>query len=521
MGSVARNSDVAERISDVFLMGSSYRLHNSCLNCQGIYYSYTLHMERRIRLTRFIVLFLLFAMCWILASISVDPDFGWRVQIGKYILHHGIPAVDPYSYTMPSFRFVDHEWLTHVVIYSVYTIGGYKILAILIAGVYTATVALITRQFRGYWLISHILLVAMVLLHYFAVKPQVLAWLYTALLINALISARWKYIYRYQIPFLFLLWANTHASFVYGLGVYAIWVATDYKKTKSKSEVLVFLVSVAVSFINPYTWRIWEEIIRTGSDTRLRLYVQEWMPQFLHIGLSSFILTGWYLALLIHYRRQMSLFEKLVSLTGFIFGISSSRNFPLWVITVSPIVARLFGLFEQEAGRNKITRIRMKKLAFAFMAVCFAITAFEVFFIAKEDISYSEKQRYPQGAIHYLQTHPTRERVFTAYEWGGYFIWKYPEEKVFIDGRMPSWRQTNAPSGESTDALTEYMKVITADKNAPQILNKYHIQIAVLPVGFLQDNKYSSFKGQRFINLLKKRGMKQVYKDNIAVVFSL
>ncbi|MBI1863487.1 hypothetical protein HYS00_05220, partial [Candidatus Microgenomates bacterium] len=233
-------------------------------------------MERPIRMTRFIVLLLLFFICWILASISVDPDFGWRVQIGKYVLHHGIPAADPYSYTMPSFRFVDHEWLTHVVMYSVYTIGGYKVLAILIAGVYTATVALITRQFKGYWLISHILLVAMVLLHYFAVKPQVLAWLYTALLINALISARWRYIYRYQIPFLFLLWANTHASFVYGLGVYAVWVATDYKKTKSKSEVLLFLISVSVTFISPYTWRIWEEIVRTGSDARLRLYVQEW-----------------------------------------------------------------------------------------------------------------------------------------------------------------------------------------------------------------------------------------------------
>lgn len=479
-------------------------------------------MRPGINIIRILILFGLFATSWFLASISIDPDFGWRLQIGKYILSHGIPVTDPYSYTMPSFRFVDHEWLTHGLMYLAYKVGGYRVLAFLIAAVYTATIALATKHFKNYWLYAHVLLIGMVLLHYFAVKPQVLAWLYTVLFIGALLSPRWKYIYKFQMPFFFLLWANTHASFVYGIGIYTIWVVCDFKKNRNRSECVLLAISVAATFINPYGWRIWEEIMRTGSDARLRWYVLEWMPQFLHIGLSSFIITAWYLTIVIRYWKQMTLFEKIVASTGFGFGMSSSRNFPLWIITVSPIVARLLGIFTQEAEKNRITRSRMKKLSVGFLLCCLAITAFELFFITKEDISYSEEKRYPKAALVYLIKRKVTGNMFTAYEWGGYFIWKYPGKKVFIDGRMPSWRQSKiSHPQESPDALKEYIELIAADKTAAQTLKKYHIRSVVLPIDFLGNKQHNSFNKQKFIVLLKKHGMKQVYKDTTAVIFSL
>src|SRR3989344_2129018 len=48
---------------------------------------------------------------------SLDPDFGWHVRTGQLILERGIPHQDWYTFTMPSFAWIDHEWLFNVFMY--------------------------------------------------------------------------------------------------------------------------------------------------------------------------------------------------------------------------------------------------------------------------------------------------------------------------------------------------------------------------------------------------------------------
>jgi len=36
--------------------------------------------------------------------------------------------------------------------------------------------------------------------------------------------------------------------------------------------------------------------------------------------------------------------------------------------------------------------------------------------------------------------------VFNTYEWGGFLIWQKPEMKVFVDGRMPAWKDEDGKS---------------------------------------------------------------------------
>ena len=47
----------------------------------------------------------------------MDPDFGWHIKTGELILKTGIPQTDLFSYTMPSYPFVDHEWLTNILLF--------------------------------------------------------------------------------------------------------------------------------------------------------------------------------------------------------------------------------------------------------------------------------------------------------------------------------------------------------------------------------------------------------------------
>ena len=88
---------------------------------------------------------------------------------------------------------------------------------------------------------------------------------------------------------------------------------------------------------------------------------------------------------------------------------------------------------------------------------------------------------YPDKAVNYLVTHEPRGEIFSTYDWGGYLIWKNPSKKVFIDGRMPSWRwHANIP-GESNYAFSDYQKFVDNKVAFVGVIHKYHITTFLLP----------------------------------------
>src|SRR5947209_2475799 len=78
------------------------------------------------------VLIAAFLICfWMRGSSILDPDFGWHIRMGQLILSHGIPKTDPFSYTMPSFHLVDHEWLANIFLAKVFPLLGFGWLSFL------------------------------------------------------------------------------------------------------------------------------------------------------------------------------------------------------------------------------------------------------------------------------------------------------------------------------------------------------------------------------------------------------
>ena len=47
-----------------------------------------------------------------------EPDFGWHLRTGLDLFMSGgqLPALDPYSHTMPDWPWVEHAWLTDLVL---------------------------------------------------------------------------------------------------------------------------------------------------------------------------------------------------------------------------------------------------------------------------------------------------------------------------------------------------------------------------------------------------------------------
>lgn len=474
--------------------------------------------------TRIFTFIVLGIVAYLFGVIYVDPDFGWRVRLGSYILSSGIPQTDIYSYTMPSFPFVDHEWATHIVMHLVHTTVGYGGLAVIATLIYIATVWFSTRTFSPSWRLAHILFVGSVLFHHYGIKPQIISWLMTAILVNATLSRRWHTKWRLWVPAFLVVWANIHGGFVVGVGIVTLKVLADAVSEKRilKSDLLLLFTSLLATLVNPYGIRLWEEIVRTGSDTRLRLQILEWTPQFLYFNLSSFLLVGWYLTIFLKYYKSCSLYTRALVILLLIFGFSSSRNFPLWVVAASPIIGGLFESFIKDTRKNKITMRRMERLRIVFTVFILCVALFELFFLSKEMYKYSESEKYPKNAITYLRSNPSAGNVLAAYEWGGYLIQHYPEKKVFIDGRMPSWRQDiSRHPAESPDAFAEFTAFLAQTKPMKPMLTKYNIDTIILPRTLLEPNafKKNTETIRTFNNSLRKNGFEQVYSDEVAIVF--
>src|SRR3972149_5262151 len=109
---------------------------------------------------------------WLRGYWMLDPDFGWHVRMGEVILESGIPLTDPFSYTMAAFPFVDHEWLTNVLMYLGYRSIGMVGLAAVFATLAVAALAVAVRGGRGKWWEMAVILVGVVWLGGGGVRPQ-------------------------------------------------------------------------------------------------------------------------------------------------------------------------------------------------------------------------------------------------------------------------------------------------------------------------------------------------------------
>src|SRR5262245_2930042 len=74
---------------------------------------------------------------------TLDADMWWHLRTGEYILQHGIPREDVFSFTVPDHEWITHEWLSQVFMWLVYQVGGFPGLIVTFAAFVAATFGLV------------------------------------------------------------------------------------------------------------------------------------------------------------------------------------------------------------------------------------------------------------------------------------------------------------------------------------------------------------------------------------------
>lgn len=478
-------------------------------------------------------LIFIFSFFCLHSYLNLDPDFGWHLKTGKLIVHQGIPKIDPFSYSMPSFPLVSHDWLSSVVTFVLYQNIGLLGLSVIFS--FLAISSLLIAVPRGIfkWVFVPLLLGLLVVLPFVSIRPQEISWFFFALLIRITWDVNLWNRYRLFVPAVFLLWTNLHGAYASGLALitlYFIYLSIKQKRIDLLNlAILVF--SFLVTLINPYGIRLWNESLIHITDTTLHSTILEWFPLWTRFDFAIALLFSLSALFISKFWRKLTAFHLVLYFSLLISGVLTQRNIVLWVLIAVPLLAQCLELFYREVWKDKEAEKRFNISYKYLVGIALIVAAVQTFSIIKSLPDITEEKSYPKSAISFLRKQDLKGEIFSPYNWGGYLIWKLPEKKVFIDGRMPTWRWDKNPKNESSWVLQESKDLISGKSKFNQAAKKYNITYVLWPkiksnkapknitIPFINFTINNPNQTEGFLERLKKEGWEKIYEDDVAVIY--
>ncbi len=399
-------------------------------------------------------------LAWLMVSFR-DPDFGWQWRTGEWIWQHGqIPKTDLFSYTMPDYPWHYPAWLAEVMFYWIYIRLGYTGLAIGLAGLVSIGWVLQIPKMKMKYYLLPLALVMAAGGWLISVRAKMLSLLLAGVLFWILRKAEDKPQWLWGLPGLFCLWSNLHGGVAIGLVILGWWIITELsvfsfqfsdlrkEQTRFKKQerdiwmkriIGVGLGSGLASLINPFGWRVYEEVYQTLTSRQLQGQVNEWLPINVHNpALIVYVLGLGILA--VKWRKKLSWFEVSTS-AGLLVGSLFSRRLLVYFLLFSlAIYGRLLErAVEWLKSRKEYQFIWLWRSGLVIGGCLWA--GWLIWHTQKDLTQVSETNYYPMKAVEYLKQHLPEGEMFSVYNWGGYLIDKLPEKQVFVDGRMAIWEK--------------------------------------------------------------------------------
>jgi hypothetical protein len=407
---------------------------------------------RKLRLSYWTVVVWAFAYFGYLCTHRLDLDYGWHYRSGQYILAHGVPRHDIFSYTASNFGWVNHEWLNDVFMFLVARHWGYDALGVIMAALWAASMVLSVKSRRLGWTAAGLALGALLL--YVGVRPVTWTVLGLAVVLRVLDSRRPKY---WLLVPAFALWANLHAGFALGLAMVALKAALD----RSWKTAGWGLVMAAATLANPFGFGVYVELFRTMSDGMLASRIVEWGPLAMNYAVAPYLLT----VIVLLVMEQGWGFGRVRAAGLVLATLWTNRQLPLMVVgTLDLLNHRL----EQGLAAAELAWVRVALGLLVGVAFPLAVLQWP----PRTNGGISLQQ--PVQALRQLKARPCQGHIFNDYNYGGFMIWALPAVPMYIDGRMPSWR---GPQGSYLD---RYVQVLKGGAVTDEEFARFNVQCAVL-----------------------------------------
>jgi len=404
------------------------------------------------------ILFTLFSTTILLSKgYLVDPDIWWHLKVGDWIVqHHTVPWSGILSRTAATRPWVAYSWGFEVILSRVYAWLGLMgfayfgiLLSLLVSLVLFATCFALSRRFWRSWVLT--LLGTFAYVYALCPRPVFFSMMLFNVMLYLLLKAQrsGQVGGLYCFPLVFLVWANLHIQFIYGLATLGLYIAVatavrvasrlslDVKAFRTSSLSLsrlwiILAASAAASCIGPYSYRLFTVVIGYSRAKQTYSVIQELLsPSFVSFTcfvLLFVIMAAFYAA---GSRKQIDLFQLCLTVVGSFCAFRTVRD--AWFAAI-PAVMLLADRPAESADQDlAFTPWQVLSLTGAMVVVVFLLATNTGF--TTRGVDYTVSVEFPVDAANFVRKIEPPGPLYNDFDWGGFLTWYLPQYPVSIDGR--------------------------------------------------------------------------------------
>lgn len=495
---------------------------------------------------RLVVAILFVALFAMAVRAPTDTDTWWHLRAGQVTLESGhILRTDLFSYTRYGSPWINHSWLSQIVLYWLFDNFSYAGLGLWMAAVVAFAFLFVYLQMEGdpFSRAFILVLAAATSATIWVARPQLFSFLLTAVVTYLLYLFKWQGVNRlWLLPPIFVLWANLHAGYALGFMVLVAFVAGEVfnrlwllgeraGRQRSGGEenappllrpsapllswrgigliVGVAVLSAALLALNPYGARMWTYYLDTVGIGALQDFIQEWQsPDFHPLYTQPFIwlLLATLAAMGLSGRRVDGTDLALVGAFTYA-SLLAGRNFGPFALVTAPALSRhVAALLNRLGWGGRLRSVRRSSVVrgavnLALLLIVVGLAAVKVWTPLTAAFNERElRESLPVDAAAWILENRPPGEMFNPYNWGGYLIWAlYPHYRVFADGRTDLY-------GDAF--LRQYLEVQLGRPGFQETLAEYGVDFVLT----YPDDALS-------LRLACVGGWEEVYRDDVAVIW--
>ncbi len=420
-----------------------------------------------------------------------DPDIYWHLRDAWQLFRSGhFIRADSWTFTVAGKPWIDFEWLAELPYYFAFRRFGE-------GGLYAAMMILLSAIAFGMYSLARMrchdakaaFVAAFIGLDFITVSfgPRTLlfGWLFLIVELAILWSLQEGRDYTAWLPPLFLLWINTHGSWLIGFALMVVYfacglvrgewgsvTATRWTQPQMRKFAIVLFASFALLFINPYGWRLVAYPLDVAYQQKLTIeHIQEWFSINFHDFQNKSLLAVLVLfAVLQLVRRRPWKLQDLVFLIIAVYGGFTYVRFLflLGIVLVPLLAMELAGVvgtpYDPATDRRTPNAVAL--------AVILAVIA--GFWAPVKKVHLSIAESFPEEALPWVQSTAGHGNLFSGFEYAAYLEWHAPEVKEFIDGRTDIFVHEGV--------MQDYLDAIHITRPF-EVLDKYDIRYVLIGKG--------------------------------------
>lgn len=399
-------------------------------------------------------------------------DTWWHLRAGEEMwLRRFVMQGDEFSFTATGAPWPNHEWLSEVVFFALYRIGGLPVLTFTAAACLAAAIGMSWRLVVGSALTRLVLMAVGIpsLVFVWATRPHV----FTQLLLMVVVHLSIRRMF-WILPPIFALWANLHGGVALGFVVLGAVMLTDaYLVGIRQSVRLLPIVAVcfAATMVAPLGFDLWPTIPESIHKSVANGIV-EWKPPVLGLrDLAFWIVAAALLVQLIRKWRSIVAFDDAflatLALLLLPLALRHGRNMAPFALVALPAISRTIDVrgFLGRAREGNHQRLNVALVATALVAAIVGVgTAWTA------PAPRLQWKPISSTVVNGIQRCPGR--LYNRYDDGGYVIW-FVRVPVFVDSRQDPY---------PLEFLQEHLHHERTGDYLP-IFAKYKLGCAFLPSG--------------------------------------